>query len=162
MENNNVIIKDYLAVEPSITDLNSDSTRVVNGVKALIRNNDHFILQREFNVIHQRFIIKLFGGFVERNEEPFQALRREIQEELGGGFCLKNSTPLGYVINEPGLLSGLNMLTLIDISIDHGSIDDLSSSEGQILLLPAKDIRKLVQLESCSPDVIAAFSRLPF
>lgn len=70
------------------------------GVVILAFKEDKILLVKQFRYPMKEVMLELPAGKLEQGEEPFEAAKRELEEETG--YCANKWTDLGYVYTSPG------------------------------------------------------------
>ena len=70
------------------------------GVVILAYKEDKILLVKQYRYPLKEVIYELPAGKLEPNEDPFEAAKRELEEETG--YCANTWTSLGYVYTSPG------------------------------------------------------------
>ncbi len=70
------------------------------GVVILALKEDKVLLVKQFRYPMKEVMFELPAGKLEQGEDPFEAAKRELEEETG--YCAKSWTDLGYVYTSPG------------------------------------------------------------
>ena len=70
------------------------------GVVILARKEDKILLVKQFRYPMKKVLFELPAGKLETGEDPFEAAKRELEEETG--YCAEKWTKLGYVYTSPG------------------------------------------------------------
>lgn len=70
------------------------------GVVILAVKGDKILLVKQFRYPLKEVMFELPAGKLEIGEDPFEAAKRELEEETG--YCANKWTPLGYVYTSPG------------------------------------------------------------
>ena len=70
------------------------------GVVILAVKGDKILLVKQFRYPLEEVMFELPAGKLEIGEDPFEAAKRELEEETG--YCANKWTPLGYVYTSPG------------------------------------------------------------
>ncbi len=70
------------------------------GVVILAYKEDKILLVKQFRYPMKEVLYELPAGKLEYGEDPFEAAKRELEEETG--YCAKNWTDLGFVYTSPG------------------------------------------------------------
>ena len=70
------------------------------GVVILAVKGDKILLVKQFRYPLKEVMFELPAGKLEIREDPFEAAKRELEEETG--YCANKWTPLGYVYTSPG------------------------------------------------------------
>lgn len=70
------------------------------GVVILAFKGDKILLVKQFRYPIKDVMFELPAGKLEYGEDPFEAAKRELEEETG--YCANNWTDLGYVYTSPG------------------------------------------------------------
>ena len=70
------------------------------GVVILAKKEDKIILVKQFRYPMKEVLYELPAGKLEIGEDPFEAAKRELEEETG--YCANKWTDLGYVYTSPG------------------------------------------------------------
>lgn len=70
------------------------------GVVILAVKEDKILLVKQFRYPLREVMFELPAGKLEAGEDPFEAAKRELEEETG--YCANKWTNLGYVYTSPG------------------------------------------------------------
>ena len=70
------------------------------GVVILACKEDKILLVKQFRYPMKEVLFELPAGKLEAGEDPFEAAKRELEEETG--YCAGKWTKLGYVYTSPG------------------------------------------------------------
>lgn len=70
------------------------------GVVVLAIREDKILFVKQFRYPMKEVISELPAGKLEYGEDPFEAAKRELEEETG--YCAKKWTDLGFVYTSPG------------------------------------------------------------
>lgn len=70
------------------------------GVVILAKKEDKVLLVKQFRYPMKEVLYELPAGKLEIGEDPFEAAKRELEEETG--YCANKWTDLGYVYTSPG------------------------------------------------------------
>ena len=70
------------------------------GVVVLAIKDDKILLVKQFRYPIKEIMFELPAGKLEAGEDPFEAAKRELEEETG--YCADKWTNLGYVCTSPG------------------------------------------------------------
>lgn len=70
------------------------------GVVILAFKEDKILLVKQFRYPMKEVMLELPAGKLEQGENPFEAAKRELEEETG--YCANKWTDLGYVYTSPG------------------------------------------------------------
>ena len=70
------------------------------GVVILAFKEDKILLVKQFRYPMKEVMLELPAGKLEHGEDPFEAAKRELEEETG--YCANKWTDLGYVYTSPG------------------------------------------------------------
>lgn len=70
------------------------------GVVILAFKEDKILLVKQFRYPMKEVMLELPAGKLEQGEDPFEAAKRELEEETG--YCANKWTALGYVYTSPG------------------------------------------------------------
>lgn len=70
------------------------------GVVILAFKGDKILLVKQFRYPMKEVMLELPAGKLEQGEDPFEAAKRELEEETG--YCANKLTDLGYVYTSPG------------------------------------------------------------
>ena len=70
------------------------------GVVILAVKEDKILLVKQFRYPLKEVLFELPAGKLEAGEDPFEAAKRELEEETG--YCASKWTELGYVYTSPG------------------------------------------------------------
>ena len=70
------------------------------GVVILAVKDDKILLVKQFRYPFKEIMYELPAGKLEAGEDPFEAAKRELEEETG--YCADKWTDLGYVYTSPG------------------------------------------------------------
>lgn len=73
------------------------------GVVILACKEDKILLVEQYRYPVKEVMFELPAGKLEKDENPFNAAKRELEEETG--YCANNWTELGYVYTSPGYSS---------------------------------------------------------
>ncbi len=133
-------IKSKLEFNGAFINLKKDQVQLSNGEKhyrevvihpggvavVAITDEDKIILVRQWRYAVNDELIELPAGKLEENEDPFVAIKRELQEETG--FIAKNWYSLGFIYTAPGFcnerlyLYKATDLTFIGTNFDEGEV----------------------------------------
>lgn len=70
------------------------------GVVVLAYKGSKILLVKQFRYPMKEILYELPAGKLEPNEDPFEAAKRELEEETG--YCANDWTDLGFVYTSPG------------------------------------------------------------
>ena len=70
------------------------------GVVILALRGENILLVKQFRYPMKEVLLELPAGKLEKGEDPFEAAKRELEEETG--YCANKWTDLGYVFTSPG------------------------------------------------------------
>ncbi len=70
------------------------------GVVILAIKDEKIILVKQFRYPMKEVLLELPAGKLEYGEDPFEAAKRELEEETG--YCAEKWTDLGFVYTSPG------------------------------------------------------------
>lgn len=70
------------------------------GVVILAIHNNKILFVKQFRYPMKEVLLELPAGKLEYGEDPFNAAKRELEEETG--YCANKWTPLGFVYTSPG------------------------------------------------------------
>lgn len=70
------------------------------GVVILAIKNNNILFVKQFRYPMKEIILELPAGKLELGEDPFEAAKRELEEETG--YCANKWTDLGFVYTSPG------------------------------------------------------------
>ena len=97
------------------------------GVVIFARKEDKVLLVKQFRYPMKEVLYELPAGKLENGEDPFEAAKRELEEETG--YCANKWTDLGYVYTSPGYSDEkLYLYMAEDLKFTHCHPD-----EGEIL-----------------------------
>ncbi len=112
------------------------------GVVILAVKDDKILLVKQFRYPLKEVMFELPAGKLEAGEVPFEAAKRELEEETG--YCANTWTPLGYVYTSPGYSDEkLYLYKAEDLEFTRCHPD-----EGEIIEAfeyPVSDVLKMVQ-----------------
>lgn len=112
------------------------------GVVILAVKDDKILLVKQFRYPLKEVMFELPAGKLEAEEDPFEAAKRELEEETG--YCARKWTDLGYVYTSPGYSDEkLYLYKAEDLEFSHCHPD-----EGEIIeafQYPICDVMKMVQ-----------------
>ncbi|SDX45138.1 NUDIX domain-containing protein [Hymenobacter psychrophilus] len=88
-------------------------------VAALVRHtgSQQYILTRQYRIGPEAEIVELAAGMVDSGEEPAQAIRREIQEELG--YDVDRLEQIARILPSPG--TSAEVITVYYAEVSHQS-----------------------------------------
>ncbi len=97
------------------------------GVVIFAKKEDKVLLVKQFRYPMKEVLYELPAGKLEKGEDPFEAAKRELEEETG--YCANKWTDLGYVYTSPGYSDEkLYLYMAEDLEFTHCHPD-----EGEIL-----------------------------
>lgn len=97
------------------------------GVVIFAKKEDKVLLVKQFRYPMKEVLYELPAGKLEIGEDPFEAAKRELEEETG--YCANKWTNLGYVYTSPGYSDEkLYLYMAEDLEFTHCHPD-----EGEIL-----------------------------
>lgn len=97
------------------------------GVVIFAKKEDKVLLVKQFRYPMKEVLYELPAGKLEIGEDPFEAAKRELEEETG--YCANKWTDLGYVYTSPGYSDEkLYLYMAEDLEFTHCHPD-----EGEIL-----------------------------
>ena len=97
------------------------------GVVILAVREDKILLVKQFRYPLREVMFELPAGKLEAGEDPFEAAKRELEEETG--YCANKWTNLGYVYTSPGYSNEkLYLFKAEDLEFTHCHPD-----EGEII-----------------------------
>lgn len=70
------------------------------GVVILAVKDTKILMVKQFRYPMKEVLLELPAGKLEQNEDPFEAAKRELEEETG--YCANKWTDLGFVYTSPG------------------------------------------------------------
>lgn len=113
MEFNEETIKSKIVYDGKILTVYKDDVEISDGTKAfrevvkhsggvviLAVKEDKILLVKQFRYPMKQAMFELPAGKLEKDENPFEAAKRELEEETG--YRAKNWTDLGYIFTSPG------------------------------------------------------------
>ena len=65
-----------------------------------LKENDTILMVKQFRYPIAQTVLEVPAGKLEAGEDPFEAAKRELEEETG--YCANKWTDLGYVYTSPG------------------------------------------------------------
>ena len=93
------------------------------GVVILAVKDDKILLVKQFRYPFKEIMYELPAGKLEAGEDPFEAAKRELEEETG--YCADKWTNLGYVCTSPGYSDEkLYLYKAEDLKFTHCHPDD--------------------------------------
>ena len=93
------------------------------GVVILAVKDDKILLVKQFRYPFKEIMYELPAGKLEAGEDPFEAAKRELEEETG--YCADKWTDLGYVCTSPGYSDEkLYLYKAEDLKFTHCHPDD--------------------------------------
>ena len=93
------------------------------GVVVLAIKDDKILLVKQFRYPIKEIMFELPAGKLEAGEDPFEAAKRELEEETG--YCADKWTNLGYVCTSPGYSDEkLYLYKAEDLKFTHCHPDD--------------------------------------
>ncbi len=99
----------------------------LGGVVILAVREDKILLVKQFRYPLREVMFELPAGKLEAGEDPFEAAKRELEEETG--YCANKWTNLGYVYTSPGYSNEkLYLFKAEDLEFTHCHPD-----EGEII-----------------------------
>jgi 8-oxo-dGTP pyrophosphatase MutT (NUDIX family) len=114
-------------IKPDGTDGTYATIRIKPGAEVLALDDEGFVyLVKEFRYALGRETIEAVGGGIDEGEEPIEAARRELREELGikaeelielGQICYSPS-----IINSPSTLFLARKLSFVEKDEDSGEV----------------------------------------
>lgn len=111
------------------------------GVVILAIHNDKILLVKQFRYPLKEVLFELPAGKLEKGEDPFEAAKRELEEETG--FCANKWASLGFVYTSPGYSDEkLYLYKAEDLKYTHCHPD-----EGEIIQafeIPLNDVKKMI------------------
>ncbi len=69
-------------------------------VVVALKDAETILLVKQFRYPIQETILELPAGKLEQGEDPFEAAKRELEEETG--YCANNWSSLGFIYTSPG------------------------------------------------------------
>jgi nudix-type nucleoside diphosphatase (YffH/AdpP family) len=101
-------------------------------VAALVYNTQahQYILTRQYRVGPEKEIVELAAGMVDGNEEPEEAIRREVQEELG--FEVDYLEQIARLLPSPGTSAEVITVFYAEVSRQTGEGGGLASENEKI------------------------------
>ena len=94
------------------------------GVAAVALDGDgNIYLERQFRYPYHKVVIEIPAGKLEPGEDPFDAIRRELREEIGAAAARWD--PLGYIMPSVGYTDELLYLYLArDLTFGERHLDE--------------------------------------
>lgn len=101
-------------------------------VAALVYNTQtrQYILTRQYRIGPEKDIVELAAGMVDGNEEPEEAIRREVQEELG--FEVDYLEQIARLLPSPGTSAEVITVFYAEVSRQTGEGGGLASENERI------------------------------
>ena len=101
-------------------------------VAALVRHtgSHRYILTRQYRIGPEAEILELAAGMVDAGEEPAQAIRREIHEELG--YNVDQLEQIARILPSPGTSSEVITLYYAEVSHQSGAGGGLAEESEKI------------------------------
>jgi ADP-ribose pyrophosphatase len=115
----------------------------VSATAMAITVNNEVILVEQYRHPVKETLLELPGGFVDNNELPETAIRRELMEETGYNFT--NVVSLGITAANPGVLNNFTHLFLATGGVKAGDQSLDHNEEIRIILKPLNEVRTLLQ-----------------
>lgn len=114
-------------IRPDGTDGTYSTIKIKPGVETLALDEEGFVyLVKEFRYAIGRETIECVGGGIDEDEEPIEAARRELREELG--IEAEKWTELGElhhspsIVNSPSKLFLARSLKFVEKDLDSGEV----------------------------------------
>ena len=128
------------------------------GVVILAFKNDNTLLfVKQFRYPMKEVLLELPAGKLEYGENPFEAAKRELEEETG--YCAKNWIDLGFVYTSPGYSDEkLYLYIAQDLYYTQCNPDD--GEFLQAIELQVNDVQKMINNgEICDAKTLCAILR---
>ncbi|MEO8770533.1 MAG: NUDIX hydrolase [Ferruginibacter sp.] len=107
-----------------------------------ITENNEVILVKQYRHPVDEILTEIPGGFIDANEKPEDAIRRELLEETGYSFTTIHL--LGTSLLNPGVLDNITYMFLAigGVKIADQSLDP--NEEIEIILKPLEEVRAML------------------
>lgn len=120
-----------------------------------ITSNKEIVLVKQYRYAVNKISLEIPAGAVEENEQPEEAIKRELLEETG--FCSKEEPILlgEYYTNASNATNKIKTYLFVDVE-KIAAIENPEGEETEVVLYPWNEIDKLLQ----SGEINQVFSTL--
>jgi ADP-ribose pyrophosphatase len=140
-------VPDYLVVAPRI-----HTDALITGVTVLPVYNDRIVLLKTFRHAVRSMVLETARGFVDPNETPAQAGRRELMEETGLACAPDRLIPLGTCFPEASTLQArVALFVALDCALS-GRTDTSEIGLGACVSFSMEEAQRLLE-ENVLEDV---------
>ncbi|MCX6004173.1 MAG: NUDIX hydrolase [Chloroflexi bacterium] len=123
----------------------------------VLDDKDNVIMERQYRTATGKVLLEIPAGGMEEGESPEDAVRRELQEEIG--YLPGKVTSLGGFYAAPGYCTEyLHLFLATDLVQSHLTAED--TDEIEIVRVPVSQIKSLIeQGEICDAKSVAGLLR---
>lgn len=137
MKFDEITLNSKLVYEGKIIDVYKDDVEIATGAKSLrevvrhsggvvvvaLKDDETILMVKQFRYPIKETVLELPAGKLEKDEDPFEAAKRELEEETG--YCANEWKSLGYIHTSPGFSDEKLYLYLAkDLEFTHCHPDD--------------------------------------